>query len=147
MATSPVSGNSDESLLIDALHEIHDGQLDAALASIETVLQIRPNFRLTQLVYADILLAKSGAIPGLDRGVSRPLQLPGLREEAQKRLQHDLYRPPRNTLPKERLVLSLEQRRALVIDVSTSRMFLFENRDGDVVLVDDFYASTGKKVR
>jgi hypothetical protein len=25
VATSPVSGNSDESLLIDALHEIHDG--------------------------------------------------------------------------------------------------------------------------
>ena len=108
-------------------------------------MQNRPNFRLVQLVYVDILLAKSGAIPGLDSGVSRPLQLSRLREEAQKRLQHDLYRPPRNTLPKELLVLSPEQRRALVIDVSSSRMYLFENRDGDVVLVGDFYASTGKK--
>ena len=145
LSPTSVNATGDESLLVEALNDIRGGELDAALYNIEKVLEHKPNFRLAQLVYADILLAKSGAVPGLDIAAGKPLQLSGLRDEAQKRLNHDLFGPPEGALPKELLVLSPEQQRVVVVDVSASRMYVFENRRDELRLIDDFYASTGKR--
>jgi len=142
---SALAQPDDEAVLVEALNHVHRQRLDAALARLAGLVAKNPKFRLAQLVYADLLLAKAqpidrfGNLPDARRD-----EIADLQEEARSRFDHHLSQPPKDYLPKSLLHLSPSQRRAVVVDVERSRLYLFEHRDGWVRMAADYYASTGK---
>ena len=48
-----------ESLLISALDKIRHGDTHSALSLLEQLVRVNPKFKLAQLMYADLLLARS----------------------------------------------------------------------------------------
>ncbi len=136
----------DEALLVEALHHVHRQRLDAAIGSIESLVEKNPKFRLAQLVYGDLLLAMAQPIErfGNVEGRSRREPVRGLRDEALSRLQHHLSHPGADRLPASLIQLSPTQRQVIVVDVDRSRLYLFENTRSGPELAADYYASTGK---
>ncbi len=136
----------DEALLVEALNHVHRQRLDAAIGSIESLVEKNPKFRLAQLVYGDLLLAKAGPIEGFGNvgGAVRREPVLGLRDEALSRFRHYLSRPSEGKLPASLIQLSPSQRQAVVVDVDRSRLYLFENTEHGPTLMADYYASSGK---
>src|SRR5690606_21543483 len=122
-----------------------DSRVDEAIADLEQVVRLNPTFRLAQLVYADLLLAKARPITDFGSMPSAPLQqIMALREEAKARLRHYREPLPPDRIPAALVKLGASQRHAIVVNLGTSRLYLLENRDGVPRLVGDFYATIGK---
>lgn len=140
---------SPEARLIALYRLVGQGQLAQALEANTALLQQYPNFRLALLLQADLLAAHaaplkewgSGAeVMGLVQGDLVPL-----REEARQRLAALNERPPAGAVPAEFLQLPPSQPFAIAVDASRSRLYLFENGEHGLKLVDDFYVSVGKQ--
>jgi murein L,D-transpeptidase YafK len=142
-AAQSQSPQTPEALLVQSLLDIQNNRLDSALAHIETVLSLRPNFRLAHLVKGDLLMARSRPISTLG-DVADP-RVQDFREEARVRLKRYLEPTPRDRLPGHILELAPSQDHALVVDVSRSRLFVYRNRNGEPELVADYYVTVGKQ--
>lgn len=155
-ALTPEPGNSlsqeslaAESRLIDIYRLIGRGQGRQALQQAEALVRDVPNFQLAQLVYGDLLLAQTRALPTMgqapgDIASKAPQRLDQLRLEAEKRLSALRERPPAGTLPSQFITLPPTTRHAIAVDASRSRLYLFENGPKGLQLVADHYASIGK---
>ncbi len=120
-----------------------------ALVKAERLVDDHPNFQLAQLVYGDLLAARS-----------RPLRAPGdvsdgtakagastlaeLRQESLMRLKALRERPAPGTIPSQFLALSPRNKHAIAVDASRARLYLFENTATGLKLVSDYYISVGK---
>ncbi len=71
-------------------------------------------------------------------------QIVALREEAQARWRHYLSPSAQNKLPSSLVKLSAEQLYAIVVDMKTSRLYLYKNHKGEPRLLEDFYVTIGK---
>ena len=141
--------SEEEQLLIGALDDIREERLDSALETLETLLLEHPNFRLAQMVYADTLLAKVSPItpfvvPAENQRHSGVVN--ALKDEAMRRFNHHRDIPPADKIPEQLLALPRGIREVVVVDLSTSRFYLFENSADGPHLVNDYYVSTGKRV-
>lgn len=143
-ALVPVAA-TDEAALVEALNAVRADRLDRALHLTGALVRRNPKFHLAQLVYGDLLLAKSQAISGLGNAALAPLErLQALREEARARLRHAIAPPPPDGVPASLLELATDQKRAVVVDIADARLYVFENRGGLPRRVADYYVSTGK---
>ncbi|MFT5131978.1 MAG: murein L,D-transpeptidase YafK [Gammaproteobacteria bacterium] len=134
-----------EFLLVSALEKIRQGDTRAALPLLEQLVKVNPKFKLAQLMYADLLLAQSRPIEDFGNMSSAPYQqIVSLREEAQARWSHYLSPPIQNKLPSSLVRLSEHQQHAIVVDMRSSRLYLYENHKGEPRLIKDFYATIGK---
>ena len=139
--SEPIS--EEEQLLVGALDDITGERLDSAL---ETLMAQHPNFRLAQMLYADTLLAKvSPIIPFGAPSDGRAGVADALKDEALKRFNHHRDTPPADQIPEQLLELPASLSEVVVVDVSTSRFYLFDNGADGLRLVNDYYVSTGKK--
>ena len=112
---------------------------------VEGLVARRPDFRAAQLVYGDLLLAKSGPIDSLgNTGHGASSALSALKDELTARLEHVQSVRADGGLPRELIQLSSDQSQVLVVDVSDSRLFWFEHRDGEARLHADYHVSSGK---
>ncbi len=135
----------EEALLLDVLDRVRGQQLDAALAQVETLVEKNPKFRLAQLVYGDLLQAKArpiDAFGALPQARKKPVD--DLLQEAHSRLQRHLASPPEKTLPAYLLRMAPSQSRVAVVDLSMSRLYLFERQPEGMRLLADYYAASGK---
>ncbi len=137
---------SSESLLVKSLIEIRHNHLDVALNDIDNLLHLNPNFRLAHLIKGDLLMARARSIHTLG-DVPDPTSphVEGLREEARKRLQHYVEQPRAEQIPKYLVQFEPNQKYAVVVDTSRSRLYLFENKQGEPHYVADYYVTSGKK--
>ncbi len=153
--TSAVSGElsdapyglseGNEALLLSGLKNLSSHELDSALTDLKQLTERRPDFRLAQLVYADILSAQAQGAPLSSSGSHSDKQkIDGLISEAKVRLLMEMEKPSADMLPADMLKMSENQKYAVVVDTRLSRLFLFENHEGVPVLVNDFYASYGR---
>lgn len=134
-----------EELLLSGLKNLSSHELDSALTDLKQLTERRPDFRLAQLVYADILAAQAQGSPLSSTGShSHKKKIDGLISEAKVRVLMEMEKPSTNMLPADMLKLSPNQKHAIVVDTRLSRLFLFENRDGVPYLIKDFYASYGR---
>lgn len=143
------AGLAAEARLLDIYRLIGRGQGRQALEHAETLVRDVPNFQLAQLVYGDLLLAQTRALPTMgqapgDIAAKAPQRLDQLRQEAEKRLAALRERPPAGTLPSQFITLPPTTRHAIAVDASRSRLYLFENGPQGLHLVADHYASIGK---
>lgn len=141
---------SPERRLIAVYHLIAANDLDTALRAADALVASHPNFRLAQLVRADLMSARAGALSGF--GTSSTSNLAGvaddlavLRDEARLRLQALQERPAPGAVPDEFVRLPVTTRYAIAVDTSRARLYLFENSAQGLQLVEDFYISVGKQ--
>lgn len=139
-----------EARLIEVYRLTGDGHLRQALQQAERLVRDHPNFQLAQLVYGDLLLSQSrtlktlGNVPSPMANGKAASTLSDLRHESEMRLKALRERPPPGTIPSQFLALSPRNRHAIAIDASRSRLYLFENKSGQLQLVADYYISVGK---
>jgi len=140
---------SAEARLLDVYRLIGKGQARQALAQAQSLAHDVPNFQLAQLVYGDLLLAQTRALPTMgnapgDLATKAPARLDQLREEAERRLGALRERPPAGTVPAQFIEVPPTTRHAIAVDASRSRLYLFENGPNGLQLVADHYASIGR---
>ncbi len=138
-----------EARLIDIYQRIGKGETQVALEKAGQLVNDFPNFALAQLVYGDLLSARSravlsfGDVPDAQR-TGGEAALADLRTESQLRLKALRERPPPGSVPSEFLMLSQRSKHAIAVDASRARLYLFENRPTGLILVADYYISVGK---
>lgn len=141
---------SPERRLIAVYQLIAANNLDTALRAADTLVASHPTFKLAQLVRADLMSARAGALSAF--GTSSTSNLTGvtddlavLRDEARLRLQALQERPAPGTVPDEFVSLPATTRYAIAVDTSRARLYLFANSAQGLQLVEDFYVSVGKQ--
>ncbi len=135
-----------ENLLMSALDNISQSRINEALIELEILKIINPNFALAQLVYADLMTAKNHRITDFGNSHGKDnKQINALRDEILARWNY--YKSPvdKTLIPSSLIQLSDKQNYVLVVDQFRHRMFLYKNRNGLPVYVDDFYVTIGKK--
>lgn len=134
----------EETLLVDAIRLLEEGSPEEAIAGLEALLARRPNFRLAQLVYADLLSARTAPLTRFGAGATGTETLRGLQDEALRRLQHARNGPPDVLLPENLILPARQQSHVIVVDTVASRLYVFANRSGQLTHRFDYYASVGK---
>lgn len=138
--------NDYEASLIKSLDDLSQQRIEPAFERIQKLVADNPNFRLAQLIYADLLLAKSQPLTnfgGDSKADAKKLQ--GLRDEARKRWQHHTMPNHNGSLPASMIKLSPDTKHAILVDLDNSRLYIFKNKRGIPELVDDYYVSIGKR--
>lgn len=132
-------------MLVGALQEIQASRIRAAEQQVDELLRRFPNFRLGHLIKGDLLLAHARPLSSMGEGIpnSGP-RLAELRAEAIQRLRRAWEPPPAGTLPLVVWRLDTQERHLLVVDTSSSRLFVFENRLGQLMRIADYYVSIGR---
>jgi L,D-transpeptidase YnhG len=138
-----------EARLIEIYRLVGQANTREALGKAETLVRDHPNFALAQLVYGDLLLAKQRPVRAFGDVPEPAAQAGGqalaeLREESQLRMRALRERPPAGAIPAQFLQLSAKSRHAIAIDTSRARLYLFENGEGGLKLIADYYISVGK---
>lgn len=142
---APVVSKPDpEVLLIEVYKDLAANHLRAAQAKADALVQAYPNFRLGHLIRGDLLLMHTrpvtsfGAVGGADEKVKN------LREEAIVRLKSLRERPDPDMVPRAVLQLREDQKHVLVVDAKRSRLYVYENKGGQLKFDRDYYISQGK---
>ncbi len=137
--------SSPDKLLAATIEDIRASKPDSALASVNRLIAMRPDFKLAYLIKGDLLLAKNRELPGFGGTRATSSQaINDFKDEARVRLQGYLDQPNPDTLPAQILQLAQGQRYALLVDAGRSRIYIFENLDGEPRLIHDYYLSIGK---
>lgn len=136
-----------EPRLLKALLWAEAGEVDAAVAELEPLIEEVPDFHLARLLRGDWAegAAAGAAAAGTQTAVSADA-VAGLRHEARVRVAG--YRQARGEerVPRALLQLAASVPRALVVDKRTHRLLVFDNPDPREPprLVRDLYVSTGR---
>lgn len=135
-----------EQQLITSLRDIQEQRLDGALEKLGSLIEENPKFKLAQLIYGDMLLAKAAPIDEFGNPYSNNLnsELSGLKNEAQARWQHHNQDLEAGYIPSYLLTLDPDIKHVVVIDLSKSRLYLYKHEAGELELLTDYYASFGK---
>lgn len=133
-----------EALLQDIYRELSADNLRKALAIADRLVAAYPTFHLGQLIRGDLLMMQTHTVTTFGDVNGPRDKLNDLREEAMVRLQSLRHRPDPNLLPHEILQLRGDQKHALLVDAKHSRLYVYENRDGEPRYVADYYISQGK---
>lgn len=134
-----------EQLLLDGLRDLSSNRLESAAENLRSLTDQRPDFRLAQLIYGDLMMAHSGRLDQVgSKKMTDPKLLDGLLSEARMRVLTEKEKPDANMLPSALIKAASNQRYIVIMDTRLSRLFVFENRKGIPVLVKDYYASYGR---
>ncbi len=139
----PREVRSPEESLVEAIELARAGNAGKSISALEALLRDKPNFRLAQLVYADLMAARSGL-----RGIATDDQDPrvqALFEEARLRLAQARFVPPPDHAPNMVLQLSDEYPYLVLVDLPGARMHLMRNIDGQLHSVGSRYAAIGRE--
>jgi Uncharacterized protein conserved in bacteria len=133
-----------EQRLLKAVDRWRAGHLQRAARELRALVGSQPNFRLAQLLYADLLAARSG-----HRGLGPPARaqqaLADLRQELQLRLRELAAPPPPGTLPSAVLELAPDVRSLIVVDLPHDRLYVLERHHQSMRLVRSYYASIARR--
>ncbi len=134
-----------ESLLINAVEHIKNNNTEQALQDLRQLIQVNPDFKAAQLMYADLMLARTQIITDFGNIPNASFErITALRDEVQARWRY--YKAPvdRNKIPSSLIQIAKKQDHVIVVDSSRSRLFLFKNIKGVPTLIKDFYITIGK---
>ena len=139
----PAVSRNMEALLVKSLLSVSNNKLDVALHEVDSVLKINPNFKLAQLVRGDLLLARSRPLNNFGNDTTG--RMDDLRDEARIRLQRIQEQPSSTMVPRFLWQMDARQHYAIVVDISKSTLYLYENVNGEPRYVADYYISSGKR--
>ena len=141
---------SPESRLIGVYRLLAEGRTQAAIDAAAALTRDVPTFRLAQLLYADLLSARTGdpaRVAAFTKSADAAThgELSQLRDEAILRLRALQERPPVDQVPAEFIMLPRAVHHAIAVDTSRARLYLFHNTPQGLRLVSDHYVSVGKQ--
>jgi murein L,D-transpeptidase YafK len=141
--------NEYEHKMLRALNNIQNLNNDQALKQTREIIQNYPTSKLAQLLYADLLMAKTSMLSSIGAGIAdRAEQQPKLKDltfEIKQRLSHIKSPAAQGLLPDNLIRLAENQRYFIVIDQSQSRLYVYRNEQGTPVYETDFFISIGLK--
>ena len=134
-----------DQMLIEVYKDLGNRHLRDALAKADALATAYPTFQLGHLIRGDLLLMQTQAVEklGAVEGAA-PEALADLRQEAMARIRALTERPDPSRVPRAVLQLRPDQKRVLVVDARRSRLYVYENRQGELRFQQDFYISQGK---
>lgn len=141
---SDLAQTKPEEVVVAALTAIRQNRLGDADKLVDALLDARPNYRLAHLLKGDLLMARVQPLAGIGSAPVVDEKLNDLREEATVRMARYNAPPPTTDVPANLLQLTPSQRYAIVVDASSSRLYLFRNDAGVPRYVLDFYVTIGK---
>jgi len=145
--TTPVKGAKPdpEVMLIEVYKDLASDHLRVAQAKADELVEAYPNFRLGQLIRGDLLMMSTHVVTTFGDVPNGPEdKLKNLREEAVAHLNSLRERPDPNLIPRSVLQLRDDQKHVLIVDAARSRLYVYENLDGKLKFVNDYYVSQGK---
>ena len=134
-----------ESELLSILQLIQVGDLVKALVAAERHLQKFPNSRVGHLLKADILLASSSPLLEIGQTIAPPSKaLEELKHQIKNRWQHlkSNVHAAENLVPDSLLDMG-RHKYVIVTDMQAGRLYLYENRLANPVLIRDYYLTVG----
>lgn len=134
-----------ETLLVESMLSISNNKLDVALNEVDSLLKINPNFKLAQLIRGDLLLARARPLSDFGNAPDAAARMEDFRDEARVRLRRFQEQSSATQIPKLLWQLDSQQRHVIVVDISKSTLYLYENVDGEPRYVADYYISSGKR--
>jgi murein L,D-transpeptidase YafK len=133
-----------ETALQRAVEALREGQRQRALDELQALTVREPTFRIAHWLYGDLLALRAG----------RPIQVPlrdtdldtltSLNDEIALRLAADATAPMPGMVPNAVMTLAERHRHVVVVDLARARLFVMENRGGELVLLRRHYASIGR---
>jgi murein L,D-transpeptidase YafK len=134
-----------DQMLIAVYKDLGARHLRDALARADKLVAAYPNFQLGHLIRGDLLLMQTHEVDrfGAVDGVA-PQALADLRHEAVARMKALLERPDQARVPRAVMQLLPDQKKVLVVDARRSRLYVYENRQGELHFQRDYYISQGK---
>ena len=146
---TPSQGTPAEARLLEIYKLMAQEEPRKALDLAEKLVRDFPNFQLAQLVYGDLLAARTHTLKAMG-DVPAPAAnaaanaLAELKEESLHRVIAVKERPSEGTLPSQSLKISPQTRTAIAVDAAKSRLYLFSNGPSGLKLTADYYVSVGK---
>ncbi len=133
-----------EAMLLEVYKELGKNRLRGAQEKADALVAAYPTFRLGHLVRGDLLLLSTRPIATMGATDGPKDKLDSLRDEARVRLRWLQQRPDPALMPRPVLQLRDDQKQVLVVDAKRSRLYVYENRGGQLRFVSDYYISQGK---
>jgi murein L,D-transpeptidase YafK len=134
-----------DALLINIYKDLANANLQAAQQKADKLVEAYPTFRLGQLIRADILLMHARPITGFGSGSHASNdKLQDLRNEAMVRIKSLRDRPDPDLIPRVLLQLREDQKYALVVDTRQARLYVYQNLNGRIKFMTDYYVSHGR---
>lgn len=134
-----------EVMLLQIYKDLRASQLQQAMSKADALVQAYPNFRVGHMIRGDLLLMHTKPVTQLGAGLNAPPdKLKDLRDEARVRLQSLVARPNPDLLPRSVLQLRSDMRHVLVVAAAQSRLYVYQNVNGQLRLVTDYYITQGK---
>lgn len=137
-----------EKKLLLGLESIQTLSMDNALDSFSALGEQHPNYKLAQLMKADLLALKAGQKPLLDQvRKNYPKSVARLKDEAAVRWQFAQSSASGVNGYFDNYVLKTAQQSHLIfVNLSESRLYLYErDSEGQMTLVTDYYVTMGRK--
>ena len=127
-----------------------DGQVGKAKEVLESLIAHSPKFALAQLMYADLLAARTQVISDIGGKFGQSVRGQELIQEANRRVRHfanDLEPSGHghDNWPGNILKLAKSQKHVVIVEASHSRIYVFENHQDRLSLVGDYYVSVAKQ--
>lgn len=134
-----------ESLLINAVEKIKNNHAEQAIKDLRHLIKVNPDFKAAQLMYADLMLARSQVITDFGNLPNASFErITALRDEVKARWHNHISPVDRKKVPSSLIQLASKQDYVIVVDSSRSRLFLFKNQKEGPTLIKDFYVTIGK---
>ena len=147
----PIPSLADEVLatekkLLQGLQSLQSLSMDQALTDFSELSEAHPNYKLVQLLKADLLALKSGQKPLLDDiHKSNPRTVGRLTDEADVRWQFSKSSLEDDIGFNNYVLKSAKQSHIVVVSLAESRLYLYQrNGLGQMQQVADYYVSMGR---
>jgi len=127
-----------------ALEEIQSTHLDQAAHRLKSLLQREPDFKLAQLLYGDILKARTRGLHNPGQAIKDTSQLDPLLQEARLRFAAKLNNKPYDRIPAPLLWVDSSIKNVILVDLSQSRLYVMSNQSGIPKLTSDYFVSMGR---
>ncbi len=133
-----------EERLLAAIEDIQGFNFDSAESKLQSLVVDLPDFKLAQLVYADVLKSRAGGFVQPASDLSDSLQKTLLLSEIKNRYQALNDAAIKVNIPSVLAKLDPFYQHVIVIDLEKSRLYLFDNVNSVPVLINDFFVSMGR---
>ncbi len=133
-----------EDRLLDAVNAIQQGNFELALQRLKRLTTQLPDFKLAQLMYADVLRSRVEAFDMAAAGIDEAEQRNLLLQEVKNRYLASRDQNTGKRIPSVLARLDAHYRHAIVVDLEKSRLYVFSNHASEPELVNDYFISMGR---
>lgn len=136
-----------EQKLLTGMQAVQNLALNQAVGAFEELSAENPNYKLVQLMQADLLALKAGQQDMLDQyRKSHPKTIAKLEDEARVRWQFAENALQKNSGFEHYVLKSAQQKYMVIVNIPDSRLYLFgADKNGKMQQLADYYVTVGSK--